>query len=233
MRTIAILMSAALGFNALTANAAELKVGDPAPALQIADWVKGEPVDLRDGDGDHIYVVEFWATWCGPCKESIPLLTKLQSKYENEDVRVIGISDESKELVESFVEDMGDKMGYTVACDDKRGTHSSYMLAAGQETIPTAFLITKEKRIAWIGDPRNPQMDSTLDALVKGTFDIEEAKQAATAQAVAQASPVDSMPELKIAGLHADKWWWKWAAIVGFTGMITVICFKNPKRTHS
>ena len=44
-----------------TLHAGEL--GDKAPALAIAEWVKGEPVDVTKADGKHVYVVEFWATW--------------------------------------------------------------------------------------------------------------------------------------------------------------------------
>ena len=56
-----------------------LGVGDKAPPLSISDWVKGAPVDFAKDIGKKIYVVEFWATWCPPCKASVPRLTDFQS----------------------------------------------------------------------------------------------------------------------------------------------------------
>ena len=57
-----------------------LSVGDPAPKLAVKEFVKGEP--LKDLEKGKTYVVEFWATWCGPCRTSIPHLTELQKKHK-------------------------------------------------------------------------------------------------------------------------------------------------------
>ena len=75
---------------ALSAVSAEL--GDPAAPLQIAEWVKGKPVDLAADKGKKIFVVEFWATWCGPCRASIPHLTEMQKKFKDKNVVFIGVS---------------------------------------------------------------------------------------------------------------------------------------------
>jgi len=63
-----------------------LNVGDPAPALTSGEFVKGEPV--KEFAKGKTYVVEFWATWCGPCRASIPHLSKLQE--QNHDITFIG-----------------------------------------------------------------------------------------------------------------------------------------------
>jgi thiol-disulfide isomerase/thioredoxin len=72
------------------ASAQTLSVGDDAPALEISKWAKGEKVDRLEKD--RTYVVEFWATWCGPCRTSIPHLTQLQKNYKDKGVQFIGVS---------------------------------------------------------------------------------------------------------------------------------------------
>src|SRR5262245_31863421 len=113
---------------------AELKVGDPAPSLKVERWLKGSPVHLSDGKDKNVYVVEFWATWCAPCRATIPHLTKLQKRFEKAGVVVIGVStdgDETRKNVDEFVKEMGPRMDYRVALDDGEATNTAYMEAAG------------------------------------------------------------------------------------------------------
>ncbi len=81
-------------------------VGDPAPPLRVSVFHKGEPI-TSFGKGQ-VYVIDFWATWCGPCKESIPHLTELQKKYGNK-VRIVGVSvwEPREKDVEPFVKEWG------------------------------------------------------------------------------------------------------------------------------
>jgi thiol-disulfide isomerase/thioredoxin len=157
-----------------------LGVGDPAPAIQVKEFVKGAPVSsLEKGKR---YVVEFWATWCGPCRVSIPHLTELQKKHP--EVTFIGVSvwEQDQKGVRPFVQQMGDKMAYTVAMDDvpegARGNEGkmakSWMEAAGQDGIPTAFLIDRDTRIAWIGHPMG--LDEPLEKVAAGTWDVAAAR---------------------------------------------------------
>ena len=80
-------ISLIVGFAFVVASASaqeggkQAKLGDPAPALQVAEWVQGGPIDLKDGEGRKIYVIEFWATWCPPCRASIPHLSELNTKF--------------------------------------------------------------------------------------------------------------------------------------------------------
>jgi thiol-disulfide isomerase/thioredoxin len=176
---ILVLAAIAVLGTGLTTQAQNLSVGDPAPKLEVSSFVKGEPVTkLEPGK---FYVVEFWATWCGPCRATIPHLTELQKKHP--DVNFIGVSvwEQDQKLVKPFVEKMDDKMSYRVAMDavpekgkaNEGAMAKNWMKAAGQNGIPTAFIVNKDDRIAWIGHPA--QMDEPLERIVTGSWDLQTA----------------------------------------------------------
>ncbi|MCX8108939.1 MAG: redoxin domain-containing protein [Verrucomicrobiae bacterium] len=156
-------------------------IGDPAPQLQVAEWIKGGPINLADGKGKTVYVVEFWATWCPPCRTSIPHLTSLQKKFKDKGVVIIGISSEKVDVIKSFVEKMGDKMDYAVAADKDRKTTAAYMGAFGVKGIPHAFVVDTHGRIAWHGHPM-AELEETIQAILDGKFDLEKAKKRTQAQ---------------------------------------------------
>jgi thiol-disulfide isomerase/thioredoxin len=168
-----------LGVAALAARAEGLGVGDKAPKLEVKEFVKGDAVDKFDKG--KVYVVEFWATWCGPCRATIPHLTELQKRHK--DVTFVGVSvwENDQAKVKPFVKEMGDKMDYRVALDSvpagkPRGEGAmsqSWMTAAGQDGIPTAFIINGDGRVAWIGHPM--QMDGPLAKVVEGKWDLQAA----------------------------------------------------------
>jgi thiol-disulfide isomerase/thioredoxin len=163
----------------LTASAATtLNVGDPAPKLQTGKFVQGDAVtEFAPGKA---YIVEFWATWCGPCKVSIPHLNEIHSKFKDQGLIVIGQDcweqDESK--VVPFVKEMGEKMTYRIALDDKDGSKKgkmsdTWMTAAGRNGIPSAFVIDTTGHVAWIGHPMSLKPKIITDVLA-GKFDGKE-----------------------------------------------------------
>lgn len=185
MRPFSKLLSLAVLAAAISSPvlAGDLGVGSSAPALKVAKWIKGGPVNLADGK---VHVVEFWATWCGPCKESIPHLTELAHKYKGK-VDFVGVSVwEEQNLktnshlpkVAKFVKDFGAKMDYNVAADGFDGTMAkTWMAAANQNGIPAAFVVDKNQKIVWIGHPMDG-LDKVLDKVLAGKYDLAAAKQA-------------------------------------------------------
>lgn len=173
---ISLLSISAVAFALHTHAAAEL--GDPAAPLVISEWVKGKPVDLAAAKGKQIVVVEFWATWCGPCRTSIPHLTEMQKKFK--DVRFVGVSDEDAAVVKKFVAKMGEKMDYAVAVDKERKTSAGYMEAFGIGGIPHAFVVDLKGQVVWQGHPMDG-LEEVLPEVVAGKYDLSKAKQRAAA----------------------------------------------------
>jgi len=149
----------------------KLTVGDPAPTLNVETWVKGE----FNPSADAPYVIEFWATWCGPCKRSIPHLTQLQEEYGDEGLQIVGIStDEDANLVKKFVAQQGMKMDYTIGVDNRRRTQRSWMDKAGLKGIPAAFIVNKNGIIQFIGNPLEEEFEETLAKVMTGRYDLKK-----------------------------------------------------------
>ncbi|MCH8260319.1 MAG: redoxin domain-containing protein [Planctomycetes bacterium] len=155
----------------------KLSVGDPAPGLDIDTWVKGEETTIESGK---VYVIEFWATWCPPCRKSIPLLTALQEQYEDAGLVIIGISDEEVGTVRPFVEKMGKRMNYIVATDRRKATDRAWSKRAGLKGIPAVFIVDRDSKVAYIGNPLAADFDSVLSRVMRGRYNPELEKQAAS-----------------------------------------------------
>lgn len=175
------LLLAGVVVSAFTTTLTAAELGDPAAPLAISEWIKGDAVDLATAKGKQVVVVEFWATWCGPCRTSIPHLTEMQKKFAKRGVVFVGVSDETAAKVKPFVDNMGDKMDYTVALDRDRKTSEGYMRAYGINGIPHAFIVDKEGRVAWHGHPM-AGLDKALEQLASNTYDLGAEKKRAGAQ---------------------------------------------------
>ena len=149
------------------------RLGDPAPAVTIERWIKGAPVKF--GPRTNLLVVEFWATWCPPCRESIPHLTALQKKYSEKGVVFISISKESVNEVAQFVANQGDNMAYRVAVDSSGRTQNLWFGAYSQSGIPHAFVVNTNGAVLWHGFP-DEDLDLALEQITTGKYDLERAQ---------------------------------------------------------
>ena len=162
-----------------------LAIGAPAPQFTPLSWLRGEP--LTEFTPGVVYVVEFWATWCGPCLQSMPHLATLQKQYGTQG-RVIGVTDEPPETLEAFLSEKArgfentwsELLTCSLAIDSTRQLNRSWMEASGQQGIPCSFIVGKSGNIEWIGHPM--AIDEPLQSVVAGTWDLTTAREAMIAQ---------------------------------------------------
>ncbi len=169
--SLAFVILASLCFaQVMSAEKTQPRLGGPAPKITGLTWIKGGPVEIKKGS---VYVIEFWTTWCPPCKYTIPHLTELQKKYKDKSVTIIGISNEPVSTVQPFVKAKAETMDYAVAVDTDGIAAKNYMEAFGEAGIPTAFVIDKKGRLVWIGHPSG-DLDDVLEKVVEDKFDFEQ-----------------------------------------------------------
>ena len=180
-------MKKAIASLLLAASATPLhaqKPGDTVTpeALGKLEWVKGEaPKAWEPGK---VYILECWATWCGPCVAAIPHVDELYDKYSEKGLRVIGVNvwEDGKDKVSEFVTKKGDGMSYPVAYTGKGGPfESEWLKPAGVRGIPHAFVV-KDGKVILTSHPM--QLSSEViegllaggEAETKVLASIEEAK---------------------------------------------------------
>ena len=142
-----------------------LAVGSTAPALSVGKWLKGPPVNKLDPKAT--YIIECWATWCGPCVESLPHLNELAQEYKDK-VQVLAINVWDKpNAAETFLAKNGKDFVFQVAydgADENAPFAKSWLVPAGINGIPTAFIVHQGKIAAILHPDRIS--NEMLDALV-------------------------------------------------------------------
>jgi thiol-disulfide isomerase/thioredoxin len=110
-----------------------------APEIALPD-VDGKPVRLSELRGK-VVLVNFWATWCPPCRKEIPSLTRLQKLFKPEQLRVLAVNiGEDEETVFSFIPDPG----FTILLDEKSASLRAWQVRG----LPATFIVDPEGRIA-------------------------------------------------------------------------------------
>jgi len=139
-----------------------------APNIELSQWMQGE---IKAEKGKTFYdgkmlVLEFWATWCGPCRRIIPHMNELVEKFKNDSVVFVSVSDEKKETVEAFMAKT--KMKASVALDNNGKTFSAY----GVSSIPQMFLINTKGEVVWSGHPAMFSEEALTKFLSTGKIDM-------------------------------------------------------------
>lgn len=112
--------------------------GEQAPDIELAD-LEGSPVSLSDYQG-RVVVLNFWATWCGPCVREMPMFQEFQDRYPN--FVMLGVNEEeSPDMVRDFFSQMG--LSYTILLDQKAEMARELRV----NYLPTTFLIDEKGEI--------------------------------------------------------------------------------------
>lgn len=147
-------------------TAAGIKPGKRTPAVDFTlSDLEGRRVKLSDLKGKVVFL-NFWATWCGPCRIEIPTLAKMNQKFKDRDFQLLTISidQQGRKAIEPFYQQLGIALPTLVDSDSK--VASRY----GVSAVPESFLIDKEGRIVkkYIG-PRDwvsPSIISEIERLL-------------------------------------------------------------------
>lgn len=143
--------------------AAVLQKGDKAPAIKMTT-TSGQPITLNNYKG-YVLVMDFFATWCIPCKESIPHMNSLNRKYGKQGLQILGVSvDEGLDReVKNFIGER--KISYPVAIADE-DMQTEY----GLRSIPTVYVINKKGMVAekyqGYSDQTGKAMEETIKRLL-------------------------------------------------------------------
>ena len=113
---------------------------DPAPEFKLAG-LGGKPLSLADFHGK-VVLLNFWATWCGPCRAEIPDLVALQNKYKDQ-LQIVGlvVDDDDQDAIKKFVAEFGINYPVAVATDEIRFQYG------GIPALPTSFVLDTEGRV--------------------------------------------------------------------------------------
>ncbi|HEY4014988.1 MAG TPA: TlpA disulfide reductase family protein [Polyangiaceae bacterium] len=147
-------------------DAANVLVGNPAPNFTARAVGSKETVTLKRWRGQ-VVLVDFWGTFCEPCKKSFPKLEALQAKYADRGFRVVGISEDEaddKDKIVDFAKTYGAK--FLLAWDEDKSIARSYR----PETMPSTFLIDRQGivRYAHVGfhDGEEVELDGEVQGLL-------------------------------------------------------------------
>lgn len=139
-----------------------LKAGDEAPNFEVVD-LEGNTFRLSDYRGQGV-VLNFWGTWCEPCKREFPAMERQYKYFEKQGVHLIAINIEQTDLeVQTYAQNMG--MTFPVAIDKTRSIVNAYNAAA---SLPTTILINREGKIEKVirGEMTEAQIVAHFESII-------------------------------------------------------------------
>ena len=144
-----------------------LQIGKQAPPITVTDWISNVPEDTTLS-GKYI-VLEFWATWCGPCIAAVPHMNELQRQVQADNLYFLSMTDESVAKVERTLERVD--FSSAVVSDQSKQTHIGYGDGkTGLKAYPMTVLIDPQGTVQWVGRPKQLK-EETLRQFLSGDLD--------------------------------------------------------------
>ena len=135
------------------------EVGQPAPEISAQEWINLKaPVTLAKLRGK-VVLLEFWATWCGPCVQGIPHLNELQKKYAHQEFQLLSFVEEGHQTMDRFLK--------RTSVEYPIGLESTSLEDYGISGIPHAFVLDRAGKIVWHGHPAGPELEQALETFLK------------------------------------------------------------------
>jgi thiol-disulfide isomerase/thioredoxin len=160
--------------------------GKKAPKIEIEEWLSPQ----ADWTGKTL-LVDFWATWCKPCRDLMPELEQWQEKYKA-DLVVVGLTGESKKVVDNFVDLRGAEVKYPMARDGQSRTNKEI----GIQGIPHVLVISSDGIVRWQGFPSSDE-DTLTEATLRQIIDADKAARATRPPKPAEPKPEEKKPDGK------------------------------------
>lgn len=121
-------------------------IGQFAPALRL-EWLDGSSPTGLEALRGRVVLLEFWRTWCSPCRQQVRRLNELHERYEADGLLTIGLSNEPAELLRGT----GAELAVTYALARSEGDEAEALY--GIRSVPRAFLIDRAGVLVWSGHP--------------------------------------------------------------------------------
>jgi cytochrome c biogenesis protein CcmG, thiol:disulfide interchange protein DsbE len=149
-------LAASLLVACLTAPALAVDVGQPVPDIDLPGSSVG--AKLSDLKGKVLYV-DFWASWCGPCKQSFPWMNDMQKKYGAKGLQIVGMNvDAKREDADNFLKELPAQ--FAVAFDSKGESAKRFAIKG----MPTAVLVGKDGKVLMVHQGFREQDRAELEA---------------------------------------------------------------------
>jgi thiol-disulfide isomerase/thioredoxin len=161
MRTIRLVIVAAFVLALPLSAHAILGKGEPAPPIKVVTTA-AQNVTLANYKG-YVLVIDFFATWCEPCRRSIPHLIAMNGKFNKQGLQILGLSADDADdsiLVKGFIADKG--INYPVAM-----ANEDLLADYGVRSLPTLFVINKKGVVVEKYQGFNDEIAASMEALIK------------------------------------------------------------------